>query len=496
MANLEALLVEAKDSTTSRERLREIWDMTKSSRVRKAISSNPNLDAKLLKLASRLYIKEVVTNSSVELVQLFTEDEFMKKIYYAYNDPAKFFSEFKISRLQQVSKVEDRVCLARAMLISPKLNSPTLLLMISGALSTPEFTREFNMNPEAFDRAKKICSENVKDFNLGQILNFQDRGLIGEDKARIGVKNSIKLHSYLTDGTFVSFFQKRYEGWLKGSTADYSYLLEFLLAAAYKNLENLAKVSKKNKFILGDDCLKLLSNLYRDMLYVEVAAGRIGSGSNSPYSWMHFRNLGSQSKSYSLSELIWKIISIRNKITKSSSVKDWDLESFYSDIKMIGFNKDMGPWGGYTVMTSVVNTPDKLEALCQKLNLLDDESLIFYLTANLVNREYYCRNSGGSEYSKLVDRINLLNQHSFEKNYGILYRYSSLDSYPTFCLDKAHPAIKTGSERYTVRGQKPPKLLPVGSGFISKDDLGGLVGLETGLSYPESKRLKEVLSEQ
>ena len=73
---VDGLLSEAQNPNTSPERLREIWDTTKSTRVRKAVASSPNADTKTMSMAARLYIKEVIANPSFEVMNLFDEDEF------------------------------------------------------------------------------------------------------------------------------------------------------------------------------------------------------------------------------------------------------------------------------------------------------------------------------------------------------------------------------------------------------------------------------------
>jgi len=475
MTNIEALYKEALDPSTGRDRLKLIWSSTKSSRVRRAISSNPNLDAETMKMASRLYIKEVVNNTSVELIQLFTEDEFVKKLYTAYTDPLKFSINYRIRRLGEISnKGGDRVCIARAMLISPKLNSSTTVFDIAGVLSTQEFKRELNMDTEVYQRVKRIFEKETS-YSLSQLLFLESVGISTKTETHEKLKAKPCINSYITKGALVDYITQRFKDVTRGEPDSYEFLTRFMWSMDRHHVGDILRAKSKSKYFLTDESLLLLADLYRDSVRREVAMNRMKVNNST--------HRVSTSWSYELSKVIWDAIAIRANLGDKTPPCQYDLKEAYASIKLVGFDKDMGPnvtASGLFSQASLEKGGIKgVEDLCKALTTIDQDAFLFFLTAGCLSRLWYCKTGNGSYYSQVVERINQINQTAFGKNYGVLYKYSDVYLYhPVFRIEKVHPSAKI---RYSSLKSDP---LPKGSGKLSDDFFIEDI-LKTG-AYPEA----------
>lgn len=120
-SNLEVFYEEALSLDTPASRLEYIWDNTTSVRIRKAVASNSSASVSLLKKASRLYLEEVLTNDSFELLSIFTtSDEWINEIYFAYSNPQNFILKTPVYKFR---KKEGAL---RAALCSEDLDSSAL----------------------------------------------------------------------------------------------------------------------------------------------------------------------------------------------------------------------------------------------------------------------------------------------------------------------------------------------------------------------------------
>ena len=72
--SVTADMAAALDPETSEKKLLEIWNKSKSVRVRKAVASNPNASPLVLAEGSRLYLKEVLENPAFALLEIFSDD--------------------------------------------------------------------------------------------------------------------------------------------------------------------------------------------------------------------------------------------------------------------------------------------------------------------------------------------------------------------------------------------------------------------------------------
>lgn len=83
-------LLIANDENSPQEELLLLWQKSRSVKIRKAIAKNPNAGAFVLRQASRLYLEEVLENPGFLMLELFDEDEWIKKVSLAYSNPNDF----------------------------------------------------------------------------------------------------------------------------------------------------------------------------------------------------------------------------------------------------------------------------------------------------------------------------------------------------------------------------------------------------------------------
>lgn len=122
ISNKELLEI-ALDETTTPEQLSKIWNTTKSIKVRKAVASNPNANPLTLRQASRLYIEEVVENPGFEMLKLFDDDEWIKRIGDVYEDPESWTRAHYYARRTDQLEPFARVALLSNNLTSIQLNA-------------------------------------------------------------------------------------------------------------------------------------------------------------------------------------------------------------------------------------------------------------------------------------------------------------------------------------------------------------------------------------
>ncbi len=120
--HLNSLLEKAQDESVTETQLFEIWHITKSIKIRKAIASNPNAGPSILRMAARLYLEEVLENPGFEMLKLFDSDPWITKITEAYEDPNYFF--VKYGKYTSIGINGD--LFTRAVLLSKKLTPEAL----------------------------------------------------------------------------------------------------------------------------------------------------------------------------------------------------------------------------------------------------------------------------------------------------------------------------------------------------------------------------------
>ena len=175
ISNKELLEI-AQDESTTPEQLSKIWDTSRSVKVRKAIASNPNANAFTLRAAARLYLEEVLENPAFEMLKLFDEDSWIKKIGEIHENP-----ETWVNGVGYYSRSTGQLePFARAALLSPQLN-PYSMVSILEFLSVSSLTRAFK-NSKTRENSRKMIFEFAGDFTMEALFKAYNGGLYNEEE--------------------------------------------------------------------------------------------------------------------------------------------------------------------------------------------------------------------------------------------------------------------------------------------------------------------------
>lgn len=407
--DLTSLLTQASDPASTPEQLVAVWNSTTSSRVRKAVASNPNCDTATLCMASRLYIKEVIENPSLELNTLFSEDPVVKDIYSAYTNPSEFWDNCLRS-----AKVKGPVY--RALLVSPHLKSWRIVEGLVKSLSSAEFSRELK-DQDVRSRVRKIAKSSVDNFDIYALVFFLNNAVLTVPEFCSTLDNRSRGEFHLPRKTYCGIFKT-----VRDKT-DYTTLFKFVLASSNYSLKHLVKSFKDEemrKYLVTDECLVDLSNLYKDLLVVEIHQHREKYRENPTWYWAKV-SFDDRKQSYYLSQLVWDIISSRNEMAMSSL----DLVRLYQDIKLAKFDTDYGPYK-CRIKFKELDLLTGRNDMCQKLlDLEDDSAFEFFMTGGFLWDEWYAKGGPGNLETRVMDRMHRIN----ETRNGRYYRYSKLNDY-------------------------------------------------------------------
>lgn len=451
----------ATNPDATQEQLRYAWNSTKSTRVRKAVASNPNCDSVTMCMAARLYLKEVIANPSFELLNLFQEDKFVKRIYEAYTDPAEFY---KGTQLQSIRNTNgNRINLARALLVSPNLRSAKIVQDICATLSGAEFSRELK-DLNVLDNVRTIVTGNLGYFGLSCLMFLMHHRVIDIKELDNALSRSPGPTLYYTPkGAYTKFVNNQF--------VDYELLYRFMYVNRVMNVRDLIKEVRVNSDLRTDDRLDTYAALFRDFLMHDVVRGRAQSQERkSRYGWSSFSHLGDDDFSHHLSDLVWTTIVCRN-MPEGSSFDDLDFAAIYRDVARVGFDRDFGPYKCEIKLGNVADTITSRSKMCEKLlAIADDNAFEFFVTSGMIWQDWYGKSDSGNLESQVVDRLHLINERKFRAGEStLLFRFSDLDYFPTVSVCQrngvAHnPAtyLLTDEDRH---GNKNP--IPAGSGRIS-----------------------------
>jgi hypothetical protein len=208
--NLSEQLILAQDEHTPEKTLRHIWAVSRSIKVRKAIAKNPNSGPEVLGEASRLYLEEVLENSGFLMLELFSEDPWIKKITQAYSSPEEYLglSQNFFSRGRADSEKNDQCYWA--CLLSPQLNAQLLNRVLS-RISTTKLRRALK-NPKIKEKVKTIYVNALKTkhqelwpFELETLILLCKEEVINYDYFFEGLSNYGVASESCRKGTFTKF---------------------------------------------------------------------------------------------------------------------------------------------------------------------------------------------------------------------------------------------------------------------------------------------------
>jgi hypothetical protein len=444
---VEDLLKLAKSDDITAEELRKVWDSTTSPRVRKAVASNPNASTTLMCQAARLYIKEVIGNTSFTVKSLFSSDPLVKDIYEAYTDPSQFLDRIGNSLHRVKSKNKEIIC--RALMTSPKFNSIPILQQMLSIMKTAEFFRELK-DPDVGQRVSEIVNKDMSKLYFSNRLTFLRKGVAKQDKFFDSIDRDYNSSSR-TDNYIILSRKEMLDAFeMIRQKSDYKTLFQFISMCGTYSLRHLVK--SLNQMCITDDLLKDFSDLYRDQVLLEVKNARVKS-----FDSVHF---GESRVSFYLSELCWGAVMSRNNL-EMDNLKAIDFEAIFRDLEMIGFHKDYGPYKTKLNFKSPKLTVQK--EICRKLLALkSDEAFEFYMTCYVLWDIWYARSSPSNLESQVVERMHAINQSKGFKYYS----KSTLDDYPKIIINNYYGIEHDRSLYWSYRTRNTIGY-PAGSGRIS-----------------------------
>lgn len=421
--DVEALYREAMQAETEPARLREIWEATKSVRVRKAVASNPNCDASTMRMAARLYIKEVVNNPSFEMLNLFQEEGEVKDLYEAYNNPQTFRNARNIHAVRS----HRRFNIARTLLVSPNLSDWRILGEVCSYLNSAEFKREMK-DQEVRDNVTKVAKDNLKELRLPTLLFLSLNEIIGISDLDEALEATGTSEFMSSKGAYTNFVTDRASEYLS-TGSNYNVIFHFLRVHRANNIRDLIKKAKVTPELQDDAHLNLYTRLYRDFLDSEVSSKRKERHkSKNLYGYSLWVSFGENDHSHHLSDLIWAVISVRNNMSETK-LEDLNLSSLYSDIHGIGFHEDYGPYKCELKFPELKFLTGR-NVMCQKLlELQSDEAFEFFMTCGILWKEWYAEGHPDNPETQVVARINRINEKRFKVGLKPHYRDTVLD-YP------------------------------------------------------------------
>lgn len=210
----EALCL-ANEATTPSPILEEIWDTSRSVKVRKAIALNPNSSPDLLRRASRLYLEEVLQNDSFELMVLFSAgDEWVEQISQAYNDPEAFLYDSRVIRNRRYDPTNHST--ERAVLLSPKL-TPRALSETLQWISKDALRRAFK-HKDTWNNAKKAYNGLIKggcayQIDLNSVCVLHSLGFLTDEEVIEYLDNTPSRSLFSSGYNCSAFYRKIYTRW-------------------------------------------------------------------------------------------------------------------------------------------------------------------------------------------------------------------------------------------------------------------------------------------
>lgn len=151
---IEADILLAEDEHTPKEVLLNLWSTSHSVRVRKAIARNPNADPVVMRQAARLYLEEILENPGFLLFAMFDKDEWVEKIFTAFNAPHEFQAKYGSMYNYSYRNHDLQNHVYWATLMSPMLNDWLLERVLNG-MSVTGFRRAVK-NPGTLGKVKNI----------------------------------------------------------------------------------------------------------------------------------------------------------------------------------------------------------------------------------------------------------------------------------------------------------------------------------------------------
>lgn len=213
------LLEIAENDSTEPAALKEIWYSSRSPKVRKAVAANPNASPDVLKAAARLYMEEVVTNPGFEMLRLFDEDPWIKRIGEIYDNPASFFGRGRYLAYR-TSELET---LGRAALISPNCDTYSLsnLMVYMPVASIKRVIKNEALKSSIKEKISSAYLDGICLFDLEGLFKSWDAKLISTIELASYIKKSGSISTMsCRKSVYVKAFRELNREYLEGKTSD------------------------------------------------------------------------------------------------------------------------------------------------------------------------------------------------------------------------------------------------------------------------------------
>lgn len=440
----------ASDPKSTPKALKEVWEETKSSKVRRAVASNLNCDKNTMKMAARLYLKDVLNNPSLEILKLFTDDEFIARMFEAYEKP-DMFAKSKHVR----GNSSDRELFIRTMLLSPQLSSKPALDAIFSGLNTTVIKRELK-DEEVRSRVRKIAmgGSGLAPHNSSIVLDLYSTGVIDltEFENYLSSCSPGSIHE-CGSGSIKRLMESQLE---KLSAENYSLVFKLMVSCSTRSVRrSIASVLTKSS---GEKFLPLVSLLYTDILCFDVLRLREVNKSNK--TWYYQRRLDSRTSSFHISKEIWKYLDAKYvSKDKDKDEVEVDFNQLMAEIKNAGL---MTEYAGFDpgIRVGFSDVASKVKLVSSLVEIESDEDFVFVLSNLLKKPCFFANTPEGSFDSQILKRIEKIDAERFAEGKPLLVSYSDING--------VHPVvhINTGACGYKEYDVREGKVTPAVSKLI------------------------------
>ena len=469
--DLTALYKIATDPASTQKQLKEVWNETKSVKVRKAVASNLNCDPNTLRMAARLYLKEVIENPSFEMLKLFEQDPFVSKLFDAFEAPDAYASKNKNKfSSYSASKGSDVTLLARVMLLSPKLASHNTVRAIYNTLGITEIKRELK-DEGVKKRLRKVVVPRdstalLKNIEAGVVLDLYNTGVITLDEFDKFLEDC--RPGSLSSGSGGSI-KRLIESQLDNLTADnYGLIFRLMVACGAHTVRNAMKslMTKSS----GDKFLSVVSMLYKDLSYYDVVRLRKENSKNGRSYYTYYAT--SYCCSYQIHSIMWKFLQSKYQ-GDSKSWKNVNFTLFMRDVEGMGL---ITPYSLYEPKLKIKRQDEedfivRLKIMGEILNLSSDSQFVYVLANLLRDRDLYAKSLPGSVDYCIAERVNRISAEMLARGEQPLVRYTEISGgQPVYCIDYLHSL-----RDYPLKNCGKDAPVPSLSGLIDKSVIEGLV---------------------
>jgi hypothetical protein len=347
--SMKELLKIAQDESSTPEQLSNVWDTTRSVKVRKAIASNPNANALTLRVAARLYLEEVLENPGFEMLKLFDDDNWVNKIGAIHESPDHW-----VHGLGYYARATGQLePFARAALLSPQLKVHSLVTIME-FLPVSSLKRAFKY-PKTRENSRKILFEGVVDFSLEGIFKGYNSGLYDEDEFYECLKQVARIGSMsCRKSTYVRAVKKLLGALDEGAEAAAPAISIILLTSRVSCVDWIKYIFDKKHLPLVATALKAAKKILKGSLSSSAAKSNIKvvSGIITGLLWepldfeerkKGLRNfyksvcrLGLENHEWGNSKDTWSPVMLTNEIAKELIKEDIRVKSFFVKSKCLG----------------------------------------------------------------------------------------------------------------------------------------------------------------